>query len=105
MTKSKFLSLAILFFVSAASFGVEAANSEKIVSTQIIESTSSQNIGEIEINQEIEKISPPFRTKLNQSRSFATKACHRQKIGPIIIAIVTGVGVLGFVGWAIATNV
>lgn len=101
MTKSKFLSLVILFFVSLASFGMETMNSEKIISTQNVESNSSIDVNQTKINQEIEKISPPFKTKLNQK----VKACHRQKIGPIVIAIVTGVGVLGFVGWAIATNV
>jgi len=110
MTKSKFLFLSILFFVALSSVGKSTNEKELIGNNQITEeekkNTSNEqfsftNISPIEINQEIEKISPPINAKLNQK----IKACHRQKIGPIIIAVATGVGVLGFVIWAIATNV
>lgn len=101
MTKSKFLSLLIVFFISISSFGIESENSEKILSTQTFELNSSLNAGQTQINHEIKHISPHFDFKLNQK----VKACHQKKIGPIVIAIVTGVGVLGFVAWAIVTNV
>jgi len=110
MTKSKFLFSSILFFVALSSVGQTAKekelNSDNFNIGETSFNTSSElisitNISPIEVNQKLEKINPPINSKINQK----VKACHRQKIGPIIIAVATGVGVLGFVIWAIATNV
>jgi len=101
MTKNKFLSLVIVFCVSLSSFGIEIVNSEKIISAQMIESNSSQYVGEIQTNAESENISPPFNFKLEQK----VKACHKNKIGPIVAGVVVGVGFLGFIVWAIAADV
>lgn len=67
----------------------------------MIESNSSQDVGEIYANANIENISPPYNFKLAQK----VKACHKNKIGPIVAGVVVGVGFLGFIVWAIAADV